>query len=86
MKRLLSKIMPIVPKAVVFQTHQVVRVFQTAKVMYESKKMPRLLSWRYKRGMKATKANGARPRTGHAAAIKRPLNTASPTFVNVLIT
>jgi hypothetical protein len=33
MKRVLSTIMPIVPTAVVFQTHHVVRAFQIRKVM-----------------------------------------------------
>ena len=83
------------PAGVLFQTHHVVREFQTKNVKNERPKIPSLLLscclvdlWSSKKisGTKAMNIKGVKPVVGHDAAIRRPLNKANEILVIFFIT
>ena len=69
---------------VAFQTHHVVPTFHTKKARKASQNTwafspLAILFSRNKRGIKAIKTKGAKPREGHAIVNNKPLSTANPT-------
>ena len=95
MKVLFSNIIAMEPAGVLFQTHQVVSVFQTKNVKKESQKIPSLLlscclvvllSCKNINGTKAMNIRGVNPFVGHDAAINKPLNKAKEILVIFFIT